>query len=514
MRKKLAAIIVLVIVALLSMISIYAYAETASDDDLTLKKTVTQEVDENGNYQIDLEAYTTGKVETASVPLDVIFVLDTSGTMNYYFDSEEYGREKKSDCLKRSVNDFLTNLNQNAEDNDLTHRVSVVTFAYTAKKVTGNNYMEITGGNSVDGVIDLVNGIKSSGATHTDEGMKAAKEIYKTLDSSEKEGRSQVVILFTDGAPDYSEIEEEDENGIDVPVGYSTEVPDNAIRDAKYLKDSGVTVYSVGVLPGAKVDEITFADETKTEGPYEDNVDVLANRFLNYLCSNSSNAKNLGVEIPFRKEKDKKGNTINVPYIEINQSYEWSNKGYYKIADDADELFAIFNTMSYNLVTSSISLDDKTQVKDYISDYFMLPADFSGEDICLEIIPYSGGSSWGAAVPFTYVNTENGIAEYQSSAKDYSLYAKWEKDVGSVVVYGYDFDENVVVIDEADNATGNKLHISFPITRKENFIGGNDIPTNLSTSGVYSDDEFIKKFEEPNTQVELIYDYESKDQII
>lgn len=496
MTKKIILFIALILVAIISIISICAYAETV-DEDLVLEKKVTQEVDEDGNYKIVLDAYTTGAVLTESVPVDVILVLDVSASMEYTFDFRETDDETKTKMysMKQSVNAFLTALNENAKENGITHRVSIVSFSDDGTKVTGDSFIEIDGTESVDEIIDLVDAMTTSGSTKPETAMELAKEIYDS--DQNKEGRSQFLILFSDGVPD-TDVDD-------------TTSPDEAIALAKTFKDDGVTVYSVGIFRDADPEQITFSDDGSAEvGAYwsleNSNYASVGNRFMNFFSSNSPDAEDLGAAIV------KEYITV---YCEItNASYQWSDAGYYLVADDADKLNTIFENLSQEIVISSSSLDGTTQVRDYISEYFTLPEDFSAEDIILKVLPYEGGESWGTAVKFSYVETVNGVAEFQSSKMDYSLFVEYDEDVGSIIVYGFDFDENVVTTDSSGNASGNKLRITFNITRAENFIGGNDVPTNLPSSGIYSEGELIGNFDVPNTQVELIYDFETEDQII
>ncbi len=487
MTKKYYAYIILIFVVMFSVISICGYAQT-TENDLILEKSVTQSADDEGNYEITLEAYTTGEVGQQAMPLDVILVLDKSGTMNDSFKSGD-GQEIKIESLKNSVNDFLLKLNENAKENNITHRVAIVTFSSTAQKVTGNDYVEIDGSSSVNDVISLVDEIQAGGGTIPNEGMRLAENIFD--DNSEKDVNSQALIMFTDDCPDMTD--------------YKTDYADKAIKIANRLKGQQVQIYSVGIFNKANPDMITFEDATETEGVYQKNVYVMGNRFLNYLSSNSPDATNLGMEFELKES---------TYYIKISEDYTWENKGYYMTADDVEGLYDIFYNLSQNLVTSSISLDANTQVRDDISEYFKLPEGSSVKDVTLKVIPYTGDETWGDPIEFEYSSITDNIAEYKSENTNYNLYVTYDADIGSVIVQGFDFDENIVAIDSAGNPMGNKLQIVFDITRQDDFIGGNDVPTNLSTSGVYSENNIVEKFEVPNTQVELMYEFDTEDQII
>lgn len=84
-----------------------------------LVKSATKNTDDT--YQIQLESWVTGKVEqtTGSAPLDIVLVLDQSGSME----------GKKLSKLKEAVRNFVATINQNAKDNNVEHRIAIVGFA-------------------------------------------------------------------------------------------------------------------------------------------------------------------------------------------------------------------------------------------------------------------------------------------------------------------------------------------------------------------------------------------------
>ena len=73
-------------------------------------------------YKIQLESWVTGKVEqtTGSAPLDIVLVLDQSGSM---------AKNGKLESLKTAVTNFVAAINQNAKDNNVEHRIAIVGFA-------------------------------------------------------------------------------------------------------------------------------------------------------------------------------------------------------------------------------------------------------------------------------------------------------------------------------------------------------------------------------------------------
>ncbi|MEE1328153.1 MAG: VWA domain-containing protein, partial [Oscillospiraceae bacterium] len=98
---------------------------TAPSDNLFVDKTVKLEAD--GTYTIDLSAYATGtpitKTVALGVPLDVVLVVDQSGSMA----TGEYGAGL--DDLKSAVHSFVKALYKNGESHNINHRISICGFA-------------------------------------------------------------------------------------------------------------------------------------------------------------------------------------------------------------------------------------------------------------------------------------------------------------------------------------------------------------------------------------------------
>lgn len=110
-----------------------------------------------------------------------------------------------------------------------------------------------------------------------------------------------------------------------------------------------------------------------------------------------------------------------------------------------------------------------------------------------------------------------------------SSYTKWEErqpselkatiEGNTVSVTGFDYNANFVSDKAKPNTTddfGRKLIIEFTVQRAPGFIGGNQVPTNEDTSGVYAKDsqEPVDSFDVPRVDVPLIYEYNTQDQTI
>ena len=127
---------VLVLVMALSLLPLNALAEENDVPENTnpsiveseenrgahLVKSATKNTDDT--YKIQLESWVTGKVEqtTGSAPLDIVLVLDQSGSME----------GKKLSKLKEAVRNFVATINQNVKDNNVEHRICLL---YTSKGI-------------------------------------------------------------------------------------------------------------------------------------------------------------------------------------------------------------------------------------------------------------------------------------------------------------------------------------------------------------------------------------------
>lgn len=102
---------------------------STANSGANLVKSATKNAD--GTYTIQLESWVTGTVEstTGSVPLDIVLVLDQSGSMN----------GDKLANLKNAVSQFVNKIKQDAADHSVTHRIAIVGFASGKKDGMSNS---------------------------------------------------------------------------------------------------------------------------------------------------------------------------------------------------------------------------------------------------------------------------------------------------------------------------------------------------------------------------------------
>lgn len=455
----------------------YAEGEEAPSNGLELSKTVKANAD--GSYTITMESYTTGEVisGTKTVPVDIVLVLDQSGSMAYDFNgnSRQY-------AMKQAVNGFIASVAEKYSA-DADHRMAIVTFGSDADILQRWTFVDPAGKATLQGKIS---GLPNTpeGATNVAAGMGQAETLMSSGYSytGTNTERQKVVIVFTDGVPTESS-------------EFNIGVANGAIASAKQLKDIGATVYSVGIFNGANPNELYGASgfDTNSDGtvgskwvkdtwglfPGTDFPEAdrpAGNRFLNYLSSNYPGATSIGLT---RATAGLGILHYKITYT-IEANYASAANNYYLTANDSASLNSIFKTISDNIQTANIDLGSQTVVKDTVTKYFDLPANTS--DIKVYTAAAKADGTFEARVPATGV-TPDIVGD-------------------AVTVTGFDFNANFVSENaKSDGSYGKKLIVEFNVTPKDEFIGGNDVPTNeWQNTGVYDKTgALVENFNDANT---------------
>ena len=247
-------------------------------------KTIAKKPGANDTYTLNLNV--TGKQSstshTVSQPVDIALVLDVSGSMRNPMD-ETMDKTIKLDALKRAAKKFLTNTakkNAAIADNDNKIKVSLVKFASEKSDTTGNdrydswfgkqNWTQIVNKltDNMSTLSKSVDALQAGGATRADYGLEKANAV---LADDARAHAKKVVVFFTDGEPASSD-------------SFDDDVANAAVKNAKTLKDSGTTIYSVGVF--------SKANPLDTSGKF--------NAYMNAVSSNYPHAtayKSLGIGV-------------------------------------------------------------------------------------------------------------------------------------------------------------------------------------------------------------------------
>lgn len=280
--------------------------------------------------------------ETATTPLDIVLVLDASGSMNDPMGRTD--RTKRIDALKAAANSFIDEIaarNAGISEADQRHSVAVVKFSGDKTDLVGNdtyrngrytyNYSQVMQGLTVvdtNGASNLkakVNAISPAGATRSDYGLELAQSQLE----GGRAGARKVVVFFTDGKP--TKLSD-----------FDSSVASNAITAAKAIKDSGGTVYTIGIFDGANPTASVDSGRTSDE-----------NKFMQAVSNNYPDAT----------------------YTSSWRDYTWSfgtraeGSDFYKSATNADELKKVFDGISKEISDAAGYPTDVTDGLEHASGY-------------------------------------------------------------------------------------------------------------------------------------------------
>lgn len=290
-------------------------------------KTVRVADDEKSDFLTTLSVMssTSDTTTTEVKPLDIVLVLDASGSMDDPMGGHD--KTKRIEALKRAAGDFIGMI---AKQNkglpaERQHKVAIVKFAGEKSSSVGNdkyrsggllfydyyNYSQVmkeltpcdtAGAKSLK---DTVDSISPAGATRADLGLQLAQS---QLSSNGRAGAKKVVVFFTDGSPTNSN-------------EFESEVATSAVTSAKAMKDSGATIYTIGIFSGAAPTD----DPTKSGTSKE-------NRFMHAVSSNYPSATSFDTE---------------------SLGSRAQNSNYYQSAATTSELEKVFSGISSSITTGA-----------------------------------------------------------------------------------------------------------------------------------------------------------------
>lgn len=429
-----------------------------AENNLTSSKTAEVVDYENRIYKINLNAETTGREgDVEAQGASVVMVLDASDSMNY-----NIGNTTKLAALKKAANTFIDTLKSKSPESE----IAIIWYSGHeggSTSITNPGFKQLNKDEDVSSLKSTIDDKNASDGTP----MGVALETARNRLSNAKHEKNKYVVFMTDGLPGYSE-------GSD---NWNCMVANNAVKNANLIKNDATTLYTVGVGLKARdtfywleghsdaTDSRTghggwyngFWDQQESSG----HASMSGSEFLSkHIATQSSDGTK-------QYAYDTSGlndlvNTFNVIAGSIGDLFTVQPK---KIVDVIDARFKLTNDGLNDLATNRRLGTGKIN---------------SNEDGSKEII-------WTDSTTDSEVGKVTIVEQTDGTTK-----ITWTEQAARI---GNTATEN-------ENDKG--WNASFRIQAKDDFIGGNMIPTNGADSGIYLDGGGIKKFEQPSVNVKLL----------
>ena len=520
---KRALALVLALVMALSLVALPSFAEgeeesagdtgmpyikdhggTVIKDGLVMSKTIKE--GENGQFLLTLEAYATGSTTTTTTkdPVDIVLVLDVSGSMDDYMETysvspggtyyrkdsdgdfqrvyycsqcrgwytkehswwnhgtqltpktsasdtntshtQFYSDVTKMETLKSAVSTFIDNVAKESPDSN----IAIVKFAGNKWDTVGNDTYEKRGYTyNYSQIVQNLTTVDETGASSLKTAVNGLIAAGTTLANYGME-HAQTII---NGAKDNGRqkvvvmFTDGEPNGIEKVSGFEEGVANSAINTSKSIKDAGATVYTIGCFGSLDADK-------------KANVDT----YMNYVSSNYPKATSMTADPGAQAEEP----------------------NYYKTVSSAADLNNIFTDISHTIGGTDVKLTSTSVLRDVISDSFKLPSDYKDGDIKAYSVSCTG---------------KNGDTYTWDSTHDTEYTATVAADKKTINVTGFDYAANWVdQFDVNDSQShGKKLVVQIPIVPETTAYG--DCDTNGPASGIYATgvdgEEPVKTFPSP-----------------
>lgn len=467
----------------------------------------------DGTYWIKLEAFATGSAVITSTnnPVDIVLVLDTSTSMD-----EAYGDKTRLQALRDGVDAFIHQIaindgfvdeegqtrrtDENGNETTLGNRIAMVKFQGTSTQICG--FLDVfSNETTLRGYATSLSTNANDRGTRTDLGLNNASTLMSSSYArTDKNERSRVVVMFTDGCPCIS--------GPDAHGGIvlNATVADAALKDAYTIKHNyDARIYTIGIISSDPSDWMDDRDSY-----YENYEKVMS--FLDYLSSDYPTAASDAV--------------FGTDGSEANAGTRTENK-YFQDATNTD-LKTIFEAIAKQSGGSeNTSLSSATSTIDVVSSSFKLPNNADASSIKVFTAKCLTATSTGEYTFATeilanhsedkydkYTYDEAGhkilLPENEGLDVDNEIVVDPDKIAENVIeVTGFDYSNNWCgpiknASGQITGAQGHKLIIMIPIQMDENAVGGPNVQTNGPGSGIYvsgDDEESLIEFTSPTVSL-------------
>lgn len=465
----------------------YAGETGKNNGGLVMSKTVSQTSE--SEFLLTLEAYATGSTTTTTTkkPVDIVLVLDVSGSMDdymetysispngiYYYYAGYYGGYQrvyycsqcggwytkehswlnhgtqltpktsasdtntshtqfysdvtKMETLKSAVSTFIDSVAEKSPDSS----IAIVKFAGNKRDTVGNDTYR-DGGYTYN-YSQIVKDLTTVDATGAD-ALKTAVSALRAAGTTAANYGMEHAQTIINGAKDNGRqkvvvmFTDGEPNGIKEVSGFEKEVANGAIAASKSIKEAGATVYTIGCFG------TTPSSDTDT--------------YMNYVSSNYPNATSM-----------------------TSGGAKADPANYYKTVSSAADLNNIFTDISQTVGGTPVKLTSTSVLRDVISDSFNLPEGADENSITAYSVDCTAIKNDGT---YTW-STDRDDATYSVTVKG-----------KTINVTGFDYATNWV---GKDTTTGKmhtpakKLVVEIPIVLDPDATGSVD--TNGPASGIYA----------------------------
>ena len=483
-------------------------------NDLSITKRVVTNSD--GAYDLVLEAFATGtsQVTTVSKPLDIVLVLDVSGSMDETTTTRTYNAEDSKDYSYSSIRNSQIQYYYK-DSNDQYYPVYA---DYDWHLFSSNEYyLYYRIGNRSYSIGEKV--MNRNQTIYTGVLYTATNKTAKKLDSMKFAAKNFVNTVAADAAV----------NNVDHKIAvvkfagtksstigndgyydglywYNYSQPVVGLTEAKTgatilkgkidaLEAAGATQANFGMELAKGLLTTTSADRQKVVVLFTDGEPTTYQNFENAVANGAISAaktmKDAGTVIytvgMIANPSNNVENFLNYTSSNYPDAVSMENPGnkadgsnYSIIVTDGSNLDDVFQRIASEAVSSAASADETSLLKDTLSPYFnfKLNADNKLDNCKVEKVPCTGENTWGTPEDITkQVNVEfNGK---------------------NIRVSGFDYiDDNNLVVQKTDgNWRGHKLVLTFSIVPDRTAVwqtGTHDYPTNNtdeSKAGLYASDD-------------------------